>query len=100
MPTITPIPDVSYQTRFGNVGKVVWFDVTNNYNYFELYFSVLLQQFRDTSLQLYNSDTNQIVWSNIYPSDVNQETLFDSIRVLHITTTNNEQPFGIINIPT
>lgn len=100
MPTLTLIPDVSYQTRFGNVGKVVWFDVTNNYNYFELYFTVMLQQFRVTSLELYDANGNQIVWSNIYPADVNQEILFDSIRVLHVTTTNNEQPFGIINNPT
>jgi hypothetical protein len=100
MATPVNIPDVSYNTYFGNVGKVVWFDVTNNYNYFELYFSINLQQYRETSLELYNNLAYQTVWSNTYPSDANQEVYLDTVRILHVTAGNFEQPFGLINLPT
>ena len=36
MANIIDIPSKSYQTYFGEVKKCVWFEVTDNYNYFSV----------------------------------------------------------------
>lgn len=100
MPTPVNIPDVTYGSYFGNVGKVVWYDVSNNFNYFELFFSINLKQFKQTSLVLLNNKTNSVVWERIYPADADQEVFLDSIKILYIPEGVLEQPFGLINQPT
>jgi hypothetical protein len=100
MPTPRNLPSVSYNTYFGDVGKVLWFEVSDNYNYFELSFTITLQQTKQTNLQVYNNLTNTIVWENTYPSDANQEEYSDYIRLLHVPTPPDEQPMGLINLPT
>jgi len=99
-PTQTNIPNVTYNSYFGNIGKVVWFEVSENYNYFELYFSINLQQSKKTSLTLYNNLTTSYVWENQYPADANQETYLDSVKILYVPQVGSEQPFGLINLPT
>jgi hypothetical protein len=100
MATPRNIPSVQYNTYFGNVGKVVWFEVVDNYNYFELYFDLTLQQSRRTYLQVLNYNLNQVAWENYYPSDANQEEYLDSVRVLYQPQANVDQPFAVINVPT
>lgn len=100
MGTLRNIPTVSYNSRFGNVGKVVWFEVTNIYNYFELSFSFQLQQLNETNIQIYNNVTGEIIWTANYPQDVDQEQFLENVRILYIPDATTPQPFAIINLPT
>lgn len=100
MGTPRNIPQVSRNTPFGVIGKVIWFEVTNNENYFDLDFSITLQQYNSTKLLVYNNITSQYVWQNSYPPDTDQEQYLDSIRILYIPQSPDSQPFALINQPT
>lgn len=97
MSTPRNIPQVSYNTPFGNIGKVIWFEVVDDENYFELYFSITLQQYKDTSLTLYNNSTTTFDWKGIYPPDTDQEQYLDSVRILYLPQGPIPQPLGLIN---
>lgn len=100
MSTPRNIPQVSYNTPFGDIGKVIWFEVVDDENYFELQFSINLQQYNQTSLTLYNNTTTTYVWENSYPPDTDQEEYLDSVRILYISLGSTIQPFALINEPT
>lgn len=99
MATPRNIPQVSYNTPFGDISKVIWFEVVDDENYFELYFSIELQQYKSTNLQLYNNTTNENVWTNSYPPDTDQENYLDSVRILYLPQPPALQPFGLLNLP-
>jgi hypothetical protein len=99
MATPTNIPSVSYNTYFGNVGKVVWFEVSENFNYFELNFNLTLQRTNKTNIQIYNNLMDSVVWENTYPEDVNQSQYLDYVRILNTPIVGTEQPMGLLNLP-
>jgi len=97
MPTPINISEVSYNTYFGDVGKVLWFKVTDNFNYFELDLNITLQRTKVTNLQVYNNVTNLTIWENSYPEDVDQEQFLDNVRILN-TPAGILQPLALINL--
>jgi hypothetical protein len=100
MATPVDIPSVSYNTYFGSVGKVIWFEVSENFNYFELSFNLTLQRTKETNLQIYNNLMDVLVWENTYPEDVDQPQYLDYVRILNVPVPGVEQPFGLLNLPT
>ena len=99
MATPTNIPSVSYNTYFGNVGKVVWFEVNDNFNYFELNFNLTLQRTVQTRIQIYNNLMNNVIWETIYPADVDQPQYLDYVRILNTPIPGTIQPMGLLNVP-
>lgn len=99
MATPVDVPSVSYDTNFGNVGKVIWFEVSENYNYFELSFNLTLQSTQETNIKVYNNLTNNFIWENSYPADVDQPQYLDYVRILNVPVPGVEQPFGLLNLP-
>ena len=100
MPTPISIPQVTYNSYFGNVGKVAWFQVTENVNYFELHFTLYLQQARITNLSLYSNKEEQFVWEREYPADVDQQAYNDIVKILNLQQTLAGNAYAVVNNPT
>jgi len=97
MPTTLQIPQVSYNSYFGNISKVVWFEVNDNLNYFELGFTIVPEQTRQTSLTLFNNSSNQEVWKKIYAANAQQSPVYENIQNLSTERTSQIFPYAIIN---
>jgi hypothetical protein len=100
MATPLSIPQVTYNSYFGNVGKVVWFQISENVNYFQLHFSLYLQQARKTNLLLYSDKEGQYIWDGEFPADVDQQQYNDIIRILNLQQTLLGNAYAVINNPT
>lgn len=99
MPTPVDIKSVSYNTYFGDVGKVLWFEVSENYNYYELAFNLTLERTKETNIKIYNNLLNNFIWENTYPADVDQPQYLDYVRILNVPVPGVEQPYGLLNLP-
>jgi hypothetical protein len=97
MPTTLDIAQPTYNSYFGNISKVVWFNVNDNLNYFELQLTIIPEQTRRTSLTLYDYNQNREVLVKEYIADVQQSPIYDIIKILNVERTQEVFPYAIIN---
>ena len=84
------IPSKSYNTYFGNVKKCVWFEVTDNYNYFSAILNVERLQRNNVTLQLGNLNSSfSNLWSKTYPMSSNPQTVQETLKISHIPQQNS-----------
>lgn len=92
------IPEKSYNTYFGDVKKVVWFEVTDNYNYFEINFRIQRLQTKNVTISLSNLDSAYSnLWSKIYPLSSNTTIIEDNLKISHVPTQNSTV-YGVFNV--
>jgi hypothetical protein len=92
MANIIDIPSKSYQTYFGEVKKCVWFEVTDNYNYFSVILNVQRLQNNNVNLQIGNlgsSSTIDSLWSKIYQVSSNPQTVQENLKISHVPQQNS-----------
>lgn len=84
------IPSKSYNTYFGNVKKCVWFEVTDNYNYFSVILNVERLQTYNVTLQIGNLNTEfNNLWSKVYPLSSNPQTVQENLKISHVPQQNS-----------
>lgn len=76
------VPSVSYNTYFGVVNKVRWFEITDEYEYFDITFHVYRNQTRSTNLKLYNLESGNI-WTRSIQRSADPTPLTISDKILN-----------------
>lgn len=98
MANIIDIPSKSYQTYFGDVKKCVWFEVTDNYNYFSVVLKVQRLQLNNVSLQISNlNSATTNIWSKIYPVSSNPVIIEEALKISHVPQQNSTV-YGVFNM--
>jgi hypothetical protein len=77
------VPSVSYNTYFGIVNKVRWFDIPDQYQYFEIIFNVYRNQTKDTNLTLFNLESGNI-WKRTVSRSSNPAPIAISDKILNV----------------
>lgn len=90
------IPSVDYNSYFGTINKVVWFDVTDNYNYFDVTLNVDRLQFYDAKLSIINLGTGAIQWEQTVAKSTNPTPASITTRVLN-TPGLGSPVYGLFN---
>jgi len=85
------IPSVTYNSRFGNINKSIWFEALDNYNDFTIDISVERSQTNETNLTLVNLGTGQQKWSQVFPKSPITEPYVLSPRILQVPNLNSIQ---------
>jgi hypothetical protein len=92
------IPEKNYNTYFGDVKKVVWFEVTDNPNYFQINFRIQRLQTKNVSIRLGNLDSQySSLWSKVYPLSSNPQIVEDQLKISHVPTQNSTT-YGVFNV--
>lgn len=90
MPNTIDIPPKSYNTYFGNVKKCVWFEVTDNYNYFSVILNVQRLQTQNVNLQIGNLNASfDSLWAKKYPLSSNPQTVQENLKLSHVPQQNS-----------
>jgi hypothetical protein len=91
------VAEKSYNTYFGSVSKCVWFEVTDNYNYFSVELRIQRLQTNNVNIQISNyNSSNTNLWSKIYQLSSNPTIVVDTIKLNHVPEQNS-QVYGVFN---
>lgn len=92
------IPSKSYKSYFGDVKKCVWFEVTDNYNYFSAILRIQRLQTNNVSIQIGNLDSSfSNIWSKTYPLSSNPQIIEETLKISHVPQQNSTV-YGVFNI--
>lgn len=91
------IPSKSYNTYFGDVKKCVWFEVTDNYNYFSVILKIQRLQNNNVNIQIGNlGSTFSNIWSKNYPVSSNPTIIEEPLKISHVPQQNSTV-YGVFN---
>jgi hypothetical protein len=97
MANIIDIPSKSYQTYFGDVKKCVWFEVTDNYNYFSVILKVQRLQTNNVTIEIANLSSGvPNIWSKTYQVSSNPVLIEEPLKISHIPQQNSTV-YGVFN---
>jgi len=97
MANIIDIPSKSYQTYFGDVKKCVWFEVTDNYNYFSVVLKVQRLQTNNVTIEIANLSSGvPNIWSKTYQVSSNPALIEEPLKISHIPQQNSTV-YGVFN---
>lgn len=82
------IPSVTYNSRFGNINKCVWFETVDNYNYFSMDLVIEKSQIKETSLVLLE-DSGLQKWSKVFPKSIGTDPYLFTAKILQVPNSDS-----------
>lgn len=93
------VPSVDYNTYFGSIKKVVWFEVTEEYEYFDVTLSINRSQLFDTNITINNlGSTGGNQWQEIFPKTSDTTPVVRNLKLLNVPGLAT-QIYGVFNLP-
>lgn len=84
MSTYTNIPDVSFSVNFGQINKIVWFNVDDDNSIYDINFYITPNNSRDINIEIFNYMSKLTLFKKTYNKSQDTNTIIESTKIIHV----------------